>query len=214
MREEIPVIPVVEVRETFTPSEALRNGLENLLNEDMDEAMKESLRAAFLFKSWRRRVLHQDDYYMNEYNHNGTIYKATKDFERLPRQPILFTPRVWFDNPSLKRKNSRIVFTAISPPALVVETQRILDTIPTCEPLPPQLSPVAGERVYVEFATHNLRSQLNPNFLIERLRPMFHSNGPSSKVYVTPKTIITRETIMRLPLDVSNEAGSDGGDEA
>lgn len=200
MREEVPVIPVVEVRETFTPSEALRDELVNLLDIHLDNALRESLRAAFLFKSWRRRVLLRDDYYLNEYDHNSTVYKATKDFQELPHRPIVFSHRVGFDDASYKRIFSRLVFTAISPPEIIEAARRILDTIPTCEPTRASNTP-SGELVYVEFSTRNLRAGLSRNFLLERLRPMFREDGTDAKLYVTTDTIKTRETIMRKPAE-------------
>jgi|GEM_PF-1570442 len=200
MREEVPVIPIIEVRETFTPSEALRDELVNLLDIHLNDALKESLRAAFLFKSWRRRVLLGDDYYLNEYNRNGTVYKATKAFQELPHRPIVFSHRVGFESASHKGTRSRLVFTAISPPELIGEARRILDTIPTCEH-PQASAALSGELVYVEYPTLRLREGLSRSFLLERLRPMFREDGTDTKLYITTDTITTHETIMRKPVE-------------
>jgi len=196
MNEVIPIIPVVEVREAFTLSERLRMALGDFFDPDLDDERKESLRAALFLRSYRRRVIESDDYYMHEYDRNGMVYEATREFERLPRTPIQLIDVLGIDNGSERSMIGRIVLRVQSE-GLMVQASRVLDEIPSIED--PPRDPVLSTLLYAEVAKRSLMSPGQRRSVVgTKLRMEVIDPKTAAQYYVTPHAIMLRDTVMRV----------------
>ncbi|MEP7205010.1 MAG: hypothetical protein ABI716_02360 [Candidatus Saccharibacteria bacterium] len=194
MTEVGRIIPVVEVRETFTPSERLRDALVEFLDPELDQKTIESLRAAFLFKSWYRSLLDRDHYNHYERDRNGVVAEATHQFMELPHTPILFNGRV-----DILDSRSGPVRIVLQPRAngLATVSHNILRGIPTIEQLPADAS--EDRRLYVEIAKLSLASSARLITAHENLHQKTVHPAEARRHYVEPGQVIVRETMAAIP---------------
>ena len=196
MREVIPIMPVVEVRETFTPSERLRDAIVDFLDPSLDNQVKESLRATFLFRSWRRRVMDKERYFRER---NGTLHEAPLQFGALPHDNILLNGATGFDS-----KAGRIIVRS-RPSKVVLEAYNILNSIPTVEEERVDI----GESTvfYMDIAQKSLASPNEIELAKYALHTMTIHPATKNSYYLTPDQIVVRDTMARIrPPRVEDEA--------
>lgn len=196
MSEKLPMIPVVEVRETFTPSELLRSELRRFISPELDTRTAESLRATFLFKSWRRRVMRVEEYRGFEQDRGGSVYQATKLFEKLPRMPIPLLPDAIIEDGGDEARFSRIFFKAsLGQP--IVQAGRILDAIPSIESQ--RGIPNIRTQLYVEVAKNSLIAAGDErDALLRGLRTTMLGQRAAQRLYVVPNAISVNNSYMQL----------------
>ena len=199
MSEVIPIRPVVEVRETFTPSERLRDAMVDFLDPNLDDATKESLRAAFLFKSWRRRVMEKEQYLRER---NGAIHDASLRFGALPPENILLYGAPGFDS-----RAGRIIIRS-RPSRLVVQAYDILNSIPTIEAQGESLRETAlahSNLFYTDIAIRSLASA--EHIVVAKHELHMKTIHPATKnaYYLMPDQIVIRDTMARTRPSRSEE---------
>lgn len=199
MEKPIPITPVVEVRETFTPSERLRNALVDYLDPALDRRTIESLRATFLFKSWRRRVIERNEYYLHEHDKAGAVHDASLRFAALPRVSIPLTGQVGMVYG--ENWDRIIVRTQDSP--VVTQAYEILNTIPTAEI--ESGSPDDKNIFYVEIAKKSLARRADIDVATFMLRRNAGEASKPSQFFIKPSTIVVRNSFADIPL--SEDAG-------
>lgn len=192
MSEVIPIRPVVEVRETFTPSERLRDALVDFLDPNLNNETKESLRAAFLFKSWRRRVMERDHYLQER---DGRVSIAAARFVLLASHQILLNGEVAFDN---KHITNRLTVRARPNNEAVVRASDILDRVPSSEYQYETAEEIIDQRslFYLDIAKNDQMAQ--PNDIvdaIDKLRAMVVHPAVGRHYSLTPKDLIVRDTM-------------------
>lgn len=155
MSEILSITRAVEIRETFVPSADLREGVGLFLDPEMPTSEKESLQAAFLFKSWRRKVLSQANYYTPNGERDQSVRKASQVFEQLPSTSIGFDGNIKLLSPN---RGSSVVRLALSPrlTEFARGTINILETIPNDGP---ETKLEEANLLYVEIAKRSLASQ-------------------------------------------------------
>lgn len=195
MNEVIPVRPVMEVRETFTLSEQLRDALVNFLDPELDQKTRESLRAAFLFKSWYRRLLDKDQYNFYERDRNGYVDQATREFADLPDKPILFNGQV--DMLDSRIGSVRIVLHPRQS-GLVSVSHNILSAIPSIERLP--VGAETDNRLYVEIAKQSLASSVRLSAARFALQQKTINPTETRRYYVEPGQVVVRQVVAAIPL--------------
>jgi hypothetical protein len=194
MDEAIFIIPVIEVRETFTPSDRLRDILlETLIDPELDRRTKESLRATFLFKSWRRRVMSRDDYYYNEREKHGTIYEAHQRLKSAEKRPLMFNGELGL---SRGRRGNRLAFKAIDSSQLLMANE-ILDSVPTIEDA---VNSTRGKDIFfVDIPERNIVK--SPRQIADGLQEIHEQlvhPAVMRHYYITPKDIVTLEVMKRI----------------
>lgn len=194
MEKPIPVTPVVEVRETFTPSERLRDALADYLDPVLDQRTRESLQATFLFKSWRRRVIERQKYYLEEHDRAGAVHDASLRFAALPRASIPLTGQVGMVHG--ERADRVVVRTKIS--GLVTRAHEILNTIPTEEIDAGSLDD--KYLFYVEIAKKSLGSRADIDVATFMLRHDASEPSNSSQFFIKPSTIVVRNSFANIDL--------------
>ncbi len=192
MSEVFSIRPVIEVRETFTPSERLRDALVDFLDPNLDIETKESLRAAFLFKSWRRRVMEKDHYLQER---NGRVSIAAARFALLASHHILLNGEVAVDN---KRMVSRLTVRARPNSEVVVRASDILNRVPSSKYQYETAEEVIDQRslFYLDIANNN--QMASPNDVvdaIDKLRAMVVHPAVARNYNLTPKELIVRDTM-------------------
>ena len=192
MSEVIPIRPVVEVRETFTPSERLRDALMDFLDPNLDEDTKESLRAAFLFKSWRRRVMERDHYLQER---DGRVSIAAARFALLASHHILLNGEVALDN---KHPTNRLTVRARPNNEAVVRASDILNRVPSSEYQHETTVEIIDRRslFYLDIAKNSQMAPLNDIVdAIDKLRGMVVHPAIGRNYSLTPKDLIVRDTM-------------------
>lgn len=194
MGEAISIIPVIEVRETFTPSDRLRDVLlESLIDPGLDRRTKESLRATFLFKSWRRRVMSRDEYYFHEHERQGTIYEASQKFKSAEKKQIMFDGEIGL---SRGRRGNRLAFKAIDGSQLLMANE-ILDSVPTAEDA---VNSTRGKDIFfVDIPERDIVK--GPRQIADGLQEIHEQlvhPAVMRHYYITPKDIVTLEVMKRI----------------
>lgn len=199
MEDITPIRRAVSVDETFRPSEQLRDALVEFLDPELDKKTIESLRAAFLLKSWHRRLLDRDYYNRYERGRNGTVDEATRRFAELPHTPILFDGEVGLVE-SRPQVPQAVVLRA-RPSQLVRLSYDILAAIPTIEQ--PSASPEAARRMYFEIAKRHLGSTAQIASASAELHQKIVHPALARRHYVEPGEVVIREIMaaVRPPRD-------------
>ncbi len=159
--------PAVEIRATFTPGERIRNLVIDLLDPSkVDRRTRESLRAALLFSSYRRRLIAQDVYDETEVERHGSVKQAIDKFEKLRRLRIGTDATVSLERVAPDARTLRLFMRPL-PGASLDKVDDIMSSIPSSEyfdpgrPLPPDL-------FFVELQTAHMASLGDMKRVVDR----------------------------------------------
>lgn len=206
MGELILVTPIIDIRETFIPSEMLRDALvDNLLAPDLDKKTVESLRAAFLFKSWRRRAIEKDDYILNERDRDSSLRAASLGFRALVANALRFDGNIGIGPDGLKK---RFVF-GVFPDSNLTKVNEVLDGIPTIEDK--KQADIGRGFVYVDIDSESIvNGSFNITEGVAKIHARLVHQAYARHHYITPDRIVAKETILRTKFvsDDSSETSS------
>lgn len=195
MSEVIPIRRVVELRYDLIPSDQLRDILVGFLDSDLDSKTKQSLQAAMLFKSYRRRIIDSETYYRHEMD--STVRDASIRFNALPRRPVLLDGGVGV---GYNHKVGRI-FVRSRKKDSVSEANEILESIPTIDHKSETSAEILDQidRFYIELPKSSIASP----FQVEQASRDLHQRAihPSMarNFYLTLDKIVTREMMSSFP---------------
>jgi hypothetical protein len=200
MSEAIP-IPVIEVRETFTPSEPLRDVLAGLLDPNLSPDQHTSLRASFLFKSYRRRLIDLTKYYHKvtprfdseerpvEIAH--IVRDAAVDFRKLSLLRIgLANPLLQYTPP--ENSKERIIFVAKEDQSSVESINNVLSGIPTIEQEKPMI--IGGNLFYIEVAKNALLHDITSG--VYSMGELLGNEQNPNKYSIEPVELVKRSTTL------------------
>lgn len=193
MSEVISTVPVVEVRETFIPSPNLRRALEPFLHPEITGPERESLQAAFLFKSWRRKILSRDNYYTPGRERDQSVREASIRFEQLPSTPINFDGNIKL---VLSRRGSSMARLVLQPRM----TEFARDAINILELIPndgPETALDMANSLYIDIARRNLTFPYQLREARDLLRHKLTHPGTTRLHTVRTGHVVAKDTIIK-----------------
>lgn len=167
-----------------------------LIDPGLSKLDKESLRATFLFKSWRRRMMDPTMYHRYERDSDGKVRAAQLSFRALRANVLQFDGRIGVVGPP--RASTRLAFYAREDTNLVMIND-LLDTIPSVEDT--EKARQGSNLLYIDIATNSLRKDMKipEGGLVlmhrELVYPPRHRNYSVSPSEITTKDIQARESI-------------------
>ncbi|MBC7868743.1 hypothetical protein H7X69_01000 [Candidatus Saccharibacteria bacterium] len=202
MREIAPMTPAVEVRTTFIPSERLRDALVDFLDPNLDPQTKESLRAAFLFRSFYRRVIERQNYYRRE--RDGSVYRASARFAALPRIPVLLNGVV---DIAESRLTSRVVVQARQSQRsnTVTESYDLLRHIPAAFDERFDTIEEERKRFFVDIDKRKMGSHDEVASARDRLHTFATHPATAPRYHITADQIVIRNTMAHIPTLFNSE---------
>ena len=182
----------MEIRQTFTPSDQMRLALADFLSPAMDKDTKESRMAAFLFRSWRRRLIETDRYSQAQ---RRAIPEAEAEFAQLHKRP---NGVVWLDGEIALDRKLKLARLAVrlKPSGLVAQASEIFERVPNMEFEPP--NPTAKRLLYVEFKTAELAPADQLMAASQDLHELIVHPSTAHSYSLTPSHLTTRNTLTPL----------------
>jgi hypothetical protein len=166
-----------------------------LIDPGVSKLHQESLRATFLFKSWRRRVMDPTIYHRYERDGNGPVRAAGLGFHALRANVLQFDGRIGVGPPKL---STRFVFY-VQEDTNLVKVNDILDSISTIEA--PKKASQGPNLFYVDIATSGLRNNLRiegdglESVHNQLVHPVLYRHFYVSPDEITAKNVLIRESI-------------------